>query len=115
MTLDSEMSGGTSQPTPMMRKLQARYAPESTQWNEQRNELGDYTQLVKQMNENQQQLTVNDSFIISTLDSRRTVDKLADDTTDGYNMLANTFGGAHQSAINHKKSRKSHVLSQQTM
>ena len=97
-----------------IRRLQAQF-PEQTNFNLQKGELGDYSALVSQFNQDQYQDSTNDSFVVSTLNTRRPATKLSDDSTDGYNMLANSFRLHSDSQQAHKKARKVHRLSQQTL
>jgi len=94
---DSQFAGGLSAPTPQMRDQQARYAPQPVQFNERGNPLGDYSLLVRQMNGSQS--SNFDGFVISTLETRNSADRLADTSQDGYSMLANTFQLSDRAAL----------------
>ncbi|MES2216588.1 MAG: hypothetical protein V4481_04815 [Patescibacteria group bacterium] len=110
--MSSANQGGTSEPTPEEERLiQANPDRTTENYNNLPNPLGDYSNLMSQMKGFQGSL--NDGFIMKTLDSRRTINKITDQSGDGYNMLANTFVLHERSAKAMKKARKNPKLGSQ--
>ncbi len=112
-SMDSEGQGGAAAPTPQQAQLQTLYAPQPVQYNYRRGVLGDYSRLINQSEGLQS--SAMDGFILSTLESRRGVEKIADDSPDSYNMLANTFGLEQESRKNQKRALKRPRLSAMTV
>jgi hypothetical protein len=85
------LNGGKNEPTQEMKEMQDKYpcARPMRQFEHEPNLLGDYSHLLKQLRGRQN--SIADSFILSTLESKRPVHKIADDSGDGYSLLANTF------------------------
>ncbi len=109
---DSQLQFGRAAPTREQAKLQSMYAPQPTQYGGLRNPLGDYSRLTAQMDGLQN--STMDGFLLSTLETRRGVARIADDTQDGYSMLANTFGLEETSKKTQKKAMKRPRLSAAT-
>lgn len=118
---DSQFAGGASAPEMLFshgsaedaeRKLFSNiYTRPQTQYKYEPNLLGDYSQLMQQMDG--QLNSIADSYVLSTIESRRPPAKLADTTSDGYSILANTFGLHERSSKAMKKEGKKHHLSMQ--
>lgn len=75
------------------------------------NALGDYTTLTKQFASSGFKSSAENSFVISTLDSRRNIDRITDQSSDGYSMLSNSFGLHTLSEKSQKKASKNPKLS----
>lgn len=122
-TRDSQLLNGASAPEMLFSHGNARdaekkmfeniYLKPQTQFHYEPNLLGDYSGLMQQMDG--QLNSIADSYVLSTIESRRPPSKLADTTTDGYSILANTFGLHERSAKIQKKEGKTHRLSQQSV
>lgn len=113
-SMNSGMQSGTQEPTTAQQQLMNEYPDKTPQgFNNFGNPLGMYDNLTKQMRGPQSSFV--DGFIMSSLDSRRTVNKIADNTGDGYNMLANTFVLHEQGAKRLKKARKNPKMGNQRL
>jgi len=122
---DSQLLGGAAAPDMLFRvanspeaeieaerKMYANiYLRPQSQFKYEPNLLGDYAPLMKQMDG--QLNSVADSYVLSTIESRRPPAKLADITGDGYSLLANTFGLHERSKKKQKQETKVHRLSQE--
>lgn len=112
--MSSGNQGGTEEPTQAQQQLMKEYPDNTTYgFNNIANPLGDYHNLVDQMKGVQG--SFSDGFVMSTLDSRRTIDKITDDSADGYSMLANTFVLHEADSKKMKKVRKNPRLSSQML
>ena len=76
------------------------------------NPLGDYSNLVKQMKQGSSSAFLP-SYIMSGLDSRKTIDKVTDVSGDGYNLIANRFINHESQAKKIKKVLKNPKMSSQ--
>lgn len=105
---------GTEEPTASQQQLMKEYPDNTTYgYHNIANPLGDYHNLVNQMNGLQGSFA--EGFVMSTLDSRRTIDKITDDSGDGYSMLANSFILHEANAKKMKKVKKNPRLSSQSL
>jgi hypothetical protein len=111
--LFSNNHGALSQEAAERKMYENIYTRPTTQWKYTPNVLGDYSDLVKQLDG--QLTSFADGFVLSTIESQRPTAKLADTTTDGYDLLANTFNLTHHSNKRQKKDSKIHHLGQQTL
>lgn len=114
---DSQLLGGFEGPSFDAKMEQTMwkniYLRPQVQFKYEPNLLGDYSDLMKQMDGELN--SVADSYVISTLESRRTPAKVADTSTDGYSLLANTFGLHERSDKTQKREMKHHRLSQEAV
>jgi hypothetical protein len=111
---NSGNQGGAQEPTVAQQQLMNEFPDKTPQnYNNQGNPLGMYDNLTRQMRGPQSSFV--DGFIMSSLDSRRSIAKIADNTSDGYNMLANTFVLHEKGAKRLKKAKKNPLLGNQTL
>ncbi len=110
----SSAQAGGPQEYSVEEQKQADQFPDNTTklYNNQPNPLGDYSSLVSQLQGYQGSL--GDSFVMKTLDSRRTVSKIVDHSGDGYNMIANTFVLHDQAEKAYRKAKKNPKLRNQS-
>jgi hypothetical protein len=110
---ESQGAGNKQEPTPQQKIMQEKYAPQDVNFNKNINPLANYSRLVQQ--QSGLQGSFMDGYIMSSLESRRTPNKVADETSDGYSLLANTFGLSEMSNKTQMKSKKMRKLNMQQL
>lgn len=104
---NSEIAQTAEQPTPEQAAVQSIVKPVNPTFHNYENKLGDFSNLVKQMYTTGGFNGISaDALTLSTLDSRRPIDRILDDSGDGYSLLSNSFGLADRSEKQMKRDKK---------
>ena len=107
----SSMAGNFQEPTPEQREQQHYLKSQSmpvvnATFNNVDNKLADFSMIIKQMySTNGLTGTAVEAMLMTTLDGRRDIERVTDDTQDGYDFLANTFGLVDKSKKQQKKKK----------
>jgi len=108
--ITSELAGNASKPTREQGIRLERIGEQQSQFHSQSNPLGDYSTLLKQM---QEDITgASNAMLYSTLGSKTETQKLAT-ANEQYNMIASQFNLANQSEKSFKNAKKYKRLSSQ--
>lgn len=113
---NSQFAENGEQPTPQQAAQQKVVQPVNVTFNNVENKLGDYSRLVAQFdNTNVYNGIAAEAMVLSTLESRRPIDKILDDSQDGYSLLSNSFNLVSRSEKAMKKDKKMSKLGSMTL
>ncbi len=112
----SQFAENGEQPTAQQAAQQRVVQPVNVTFENVENKLGDYSRLVAQFeNTNVYNGLAAEAMVLSTLDSRRGIDRVLDDSQDGYSLLSNSFNLVSRSEKNMKKDKKISKLGSMTL
>lgn len=113
---NSQIANNAEQPTAKQAAQQEAVNPVNRTFDNVENKLGDYSNLVAQFRSTNVYNGISaEAMVLSTLDARRPIDKIVDDSQDGYSLLANSFDLVHASDKNMKKTKKRSKLGSMTL